>query len=100
MDHNWKFEERGERLKKFGEWHCCSGCRKRVFFPDGCTDFQKQLTVALAWAKDVGVLDKDELHRRTVKNSGKYGMDKGYHGVLAENCELAQIFGIEFVMLS
>lgn len=99
--HDWRFDKHGKNDSNLiGEWHRCSGCSKRVFFPDGCNDFQKKLTVAVAWILDVGILNEDELNRRTVKNVGKFGMDKGYAGVLSDDCELAQLFTIEFVMSS
>lgn len=97
-EHNWNLIGRGAHNGKQGEWHECSGCSKRVFFPDGWTDFQKRLTVAMAWMNDVEVLNKDVLHSRTIKNS-KLNMDKGYHGILSEDCEEAQKFIAEYVML-
>jgi len=96
--HDWKPD--GRDNLKAGEWSLCSGCSKRIFFPDGWTDFQKTLTVAMAWMEDVDVLSTEELARRTIPDSGGHGMDKGYHGVLSEDCDEARRFVAESVMMS
>ena len=109
MKHNWVFEERGEDPSPWGskrnsggtgEWHRCSGCDKRIFYPDGWTEFQKELTQSTAWMDDVHILDKQELNRRTEHPENNHGMDRGFHGVLANDCEKAQAFSIEYVMKS
>jgi len=103
-EHVWEFEERGTNPKtgsgKPGEWHRCSGCRKRVFFPDGWSDFQKRLTVATAWMDDVMELSQKERDLRTVPAvpGTVHDMDKGYHGVLSEDCDKARDFSAELVM--
>jgi len=98
--HAFKLDSLGFKDGKHGEWHECPGCRQRVFFPDGWSDFQKRLTIATAWMGDVSVLDKEELARRTVHNDGPHGMDRGFHGVLAEDCEAAELFVAERIMIS
>jgi hypothetical protein len=106
-EHDWKFEERGTDPRsssgKPGEWHRCSGCRKRVFFPDGWSDFQKRLTVAMAWMDDVSEFSKEELADRTIPAGAPgtgHGFDKGYHGVLADDCDKARDLEAELVMAS
>ena len=95
-NHDWRTD--GRDGSKSGGYYLCSGCQKRVFFLDGWTDFEKLLTVGAAWIDDISCLSESGLASRTVP--GSYGIVKGYHGVLGEDCDEAQRFAAEFVMVS
>jgi len=101
IPHHFQFLEKGNKSPHGdGEWHQCAGCKKKVFFPNGWSDFQKELTITLAWSHDVSVLDPEEFRRRTIQKKAGESFDKGYHGILAEDCEEAQKFVIEHIMLT
>ena len=101
--HKWVFNRRGVDLQNSpgepGAFHVCEGCAKEVFFLDKWNDFQKQLTIATAWLDDVFLLSKEELDRRTRKTRSSY-TEIGFHGQLAEDCDLAKEFVAEIIMIS
>ena len=92
--HNWAPAERGVHVDKPGLWHECSGCHKRVFFPDSYSKFQRDLSVAVAWIEDVEGLDHLEREYVPASDIGKIGL----HGILSQDCEKAQLFAADYVM--
>lgn len=80
-----------------GYWHICHGCGFEIFHPDSHSDFVRRLTLAFRFNELVSILSKEELYARTVP--GNFGMEKGYGGVLAGDCDEAQKFVIESTLI-
>jgi len=100
-EHNWEFDKRGFHKNKHGDWYTCKACSSNVFFWDGCNEFQKRLSIIFSFTEIVLSINKNERMKRTIPAyQTESGMEKGYHGILSEDCAEAQKFLFESVHLS
>lgn len=99
--HNWEIKEATIlRNGEPGYFIECSGCGHRLTIPENASQFQIDMAVIMHFCMlTIDNISKEECDARTVYTpDSKHFQEKGYHGVLAENCEEARNYYILEVM--